>query len=254
MSELPQPTPDGIALGASLWLATRGAVAPIANRINNSGQFTVALTVSSFDLNQAGPVRIVTISPNAFHRNLTLGQSRTRLSLRWRSSLTGKNGTTPQLEFPGIFGAAGPPRVVISVDGSTASCYIADDANRRRAFLGPEVGLAAILHEGREWPVEVGSLTFWSSSLLISMIIYLPLGVLVGTAAGLAHRRRDRSTSTLIGVAIVLPALLVEGFVAGYGHGEFRLSMVALGIVLMLGGSPLLERGFGLPGYRIWYR
>jgi glycopeptide antibiotics resistance protein len=235
----PEFGPDGVTLDEGLWLATETAVAPLTDRINNSGQFTVALTVASLDLKQEGPARILTISRDPFHRNLTLGQEGRHLALRWRSPLTGENGMTPEIQFPEVFDSFEPQRMVISCNGITASFYTTRGAAGRKLFLGPEVGLAAILREDNYWPIVAGPFAFWQSNLLISALMFLPLGMLLGAVARVAQRRK-----VLLGLIIgglLLPAPLLEGFAARYGDGELRLGTIALGIAITSVGFAIIQ-------------
>lgn len=84
------------------------------------------------------------------------------------------------------------------------------------------------------WPVTVGHLAFWHPAVLLSAIIFLPFGVLAGTANQLAKRLRDRAGWALGG--ILLPAFLLEGFVAAWRQGELRGGMVALAVVMTAAG------------------
>ncbi len=238
-AETPEFQPGGVALEEGSWLATETVVSPLADRINTSRQFTVAITVATFDLTQAGPARIVTVSEDPFHRNLTLGQAGTRLALRWRSPLTGENGMTPELQFPGVFSSFEPQRIVISYNGITASVYTPGGAADRKVFLGPEVGFSAVLRETSYWPVKAGRFAFWQSALLLSALIFLPLGLLLGTAVRVAKRRTDQVGLMLGG--LFLPALVLEGFVAAYRNGELRLGMIALGIAVTSLGLVVMQ-------------
>ena len=49
-AETPEFRPTGVALEEGSWLATETVVGPLADRINTSKQFTVAMTVATFDL------------------------------------------------------------------------------------------------------------------------------------------------------------------------------------------------------------
>lgn len=236
----PEIGPNGVALDEGMWLATEKAVVPLTDRISASGQFTVTLTVASFDLKQEGPARILTISKDPFHRNLTLGQEGKHLALRWRSPLTGENGTTPEIQFPEVFDSLEPQRIVITCDGITASFYTTRGAAARKVFLGPEAGLSAILREDEYWPIVAGQFAFWQSSLLTSALMFLPLGILVGAAYGVAQRKTI--PLALIAGGLLLPAPLLEGFVARYGGGDLRLETVVLGIAITSLGFVIIQR------------
>jgi glycopeptide antibiotics resistance protein len=236
--ESPELGPDGVAFDEGLWLATEKAVVPLTDRINSSGQFTIALTVSSFDLTQEGPARILTISLDPFHRNLTLGQEGKHLAMRWRSPLTGENGMNPEIQFPGVFDSFEPQRMVISCNGITTGFYTTRGEADRKVFLGPEIGLLAILREDNYWSIVAGRFAFWQSNLLISVLMFLPLGMLLGAAFGVAQRK---IAPGLIAGGLFLPALLLEGFVARYVNGPPRLGTIAFCIVITSVGFVIIQ-------------
>ena len=143
-AEAPEFRPVSLALEDGSWLAIETPVSPLVDRINTSRQFTVAFTVTTFDLAQRGPARIEAVSEDPFQGNLTLGQAETRLVLRWRSPLTGKDGMTPELQFPGVFVSFEPQRVVISYDGTTAGGRCAIGLGR--------CGCGGVSTQGGNWP------------------------------------------------------------------------------------------------------
>ena len=70
-------------------------------------------------------------------------------------------------------------------------------------------------------------------------MIFLPLGLLLGTAVRVAKRRTDQVGLMLGG--LFLPTLLLEGFVAAYRNGELRLGMIALGITVTSLGFVVMQ-------------
>lgn len=242
-TEIPEFRPSGVSLRKGEWLATKAVFSPLAERINATRQFTVALTVATFNLKQEGPARIVTVSEDPYHRNLTLGQGGSRLILRWRSFLTGKNGITPELQFPGVFRSSEPQRLVISCDGITVSLYTPGGRADQRAILGPEAALSALLRDANYWPVQAGRLAFWQSAWLLSALLFLPLGVMMGVALNVAKRRSAQVGFVLGG--LLLPALLLEGFVAAFRNGSLRFETIAPEIVVT---------SLGLILARVWQR
>jgi hypothetical protein len=127
----------GATLDASFWLVTEAPVPAMAQRVNATRQFTVAVTVIPGNLEQDGPARILTVSGDPFHRNLTVGQAGTALVLRWRSFLTGNNGTSPEVVFPAVFSSTASQRLVISCHGARigfhrAGAGLGDDGSLRR--------------------------------------------------------------------------------------------------------------------------
>lgn len=169
----------GVVLGGEYWLATDTSVAPLARRINKTGQFTLAVTLATADIAQTGPARIVTVSVGPHLRNLTLGQENDRLVLRMRADYTGKNGTTPELQFPGILDSTTPRRMVVTYDGSTARVYMPGEGEYIYFALGPEVAfvsfLARAFYDLDYWPITVGAFTVWPITFLLYSVILFPI-------------------------------------------------------------------------------
>jgi VanZ family protein len=236
---MPRFLARSLILDDGSWLATGMSVGSLAARINSKKEFTLAITVATLDLTQTGPARIVTVSQDPFNRNLTLGQAGTGLALRWRSPVTGKNGTAPEVQFPGVFDSYEPQRLVITCDGKTARAY----TTRRNAgldlFLGPELGFAAIFHENSYWPVRAGPSGSSETAWLLPAVMFLPLGIFLGAAAGRLRRSRDRIVAVMAG--IMLPAMLVEGLVTAYRNGPPRFAMIGLSVALTSLGIVLMH-------------
>jgi VanZ family protein len=218
--------------GRHRWLLSEGPVAWLAERIDRSRQFTLALTVESVDATQGGPARILTISQDPFHRNLTLGQEGSELALRWRSNLTGANGLTPELRFPRVFATPGPRRLVISHDGVTVRLVSSQGSANSTFLLGPEVGFGAILRETTYWPVTAGEAILWGPTLVFGSLLLMPLGALVGVTsnAGTWMARAGRVS------AVVLVGTIMEGIVAAYSRGQMRVTVSALNVALAAAG------------------
>lgn len=247
--EDPQPGPGGIDLNGETWLATSSPVAELAGRVNRSGQFTIALTVATFDKSQTGPARIVTISRDPNHRNVTVGQEGEHLTFRWRSPLTGENGMTPELEFPDVFTSHEPVRAVLTFDGITARLFRAGEVRLIECFLGPEAGLGSVFNEGRHWPITPGRLPFFIYRIFISVLIFLPLGILLGTGFRLAEQGKARVILLMAG--IFLPSLLLEGFIAWYRSGSPRPEMCFMALATTttgVAGSLFFSRARGFDG------
>jgi VanZ family protein len=225
---------NGVSLQDGMWLLTTTSVATATERFNRSGQFTIGLTCAPSNLAQDGPARIVTISADPFYRNVTLGQARKNLALRWRSFLTRKNGMTPELQFPGVFNSTASQRIVVTCDGTKASVYTMDGVSDATMFLRPEVGFAALMHEENRLPVMVGSRALWPSTLLLYTLIFFPIGFALSALIRHLHPPGLRAFLTVTG--ILSPALLIESFVAIYQQVGLRTPMIALGSALTILG------------------
>lgn len=215
-------------LGGHRWLLSEGPATWLAERIGRSRQFTLALTVESFDAAQGGPARILTVAQDAFHRNLTVAQEGPELALRWRSRLTGANGLTPELRFPRVFASSGPRRLIISHDGVTVRLISSEGSANSTFVLGPEVGFGAILRETTYWPVTVEGGILWGTTLLFGSLLLMPLGALVGfTSNGGNWIARAVRIS-----GVVVVGTTMEGIVAAYSEGQMRVTVSAINVAM----------------------
>lgn len=71
----------------------------ISDSVRLSGRLTVEAWVRSAKLDQDGPARIVTLSPNTSQRNVTLGQDGARIEVRMRTTEVSDNGI-PSVSTP----------------------------------------------------------------------------------------------------------------------------------------------------------
>ena len=217
----------GIALDESSWIATARPVDYLTEAVNDSRQFAVALTVTPARLEQQGPARILTISKDPFHRNLTVGQSGTGLVVRWRSFLTGGNGSSPEMLFPAVFSSQTPQRLVISCGGARIGLYRTGQVSSTHV-LGPEVAFMAALKDNRDWLFSPESETLWVGVPWAACTL-LTLGFIAGTAG---RMQRLRSTGSVLGsiCAIGLPAVLLETAFALQWGLELRVGILLVGV------------------------
>lgn len=82
--------------GATLISSSQPAT-KVTNAVKQSGEITVEVWVRPANTTQEGPARMVTISNNPTNRNFTLGQEKTAIQARFRTSSTSDNGM-PALE------------------------------------------------------------------------------------------------------------------------------------------------------------
>jgi len=222
---------NAVVLDNDSWLSTERAVAPLARRINKSGQFTVALTLGTKDITQTGPARILTVSLNPYMRNLTLGQERSSLILRVRTRYSGENGTLPELQIPEVLVDTKPQRILISYDGMAADFYTSDKAEIRHFAFGPEVAFAVILKKiltaSKAWKIHTSDFSFLSASALFYLVIFFPLGVLLGVAVrlNLSHKK----LAPLIILILLFPSLIMETLIAYCRWQPPRIAIIALG-------------------------
>jgi len=83
---------NGISINNISDISTSSSVVLLNDSIGNSNQFSFELWLSTSQISQTGPARIVTISANENERNFTLGQSSDNFVLRTRTTETDLNG------------------------------------------------------------------------------------------------------------------------------------------------------------------
>lgn len=88
-----------------------------------SGELTIELVMTSANLKQRGPARIVSFSTDHNSRNFTIGQERGQLILRLRTSENDRNGTSPELTVADI-DAEERLHIVISYRSGQTVCRV----------------------------------------------------------------------------------------------------------------------------------
>ena len=94
---------NGVLVGPGEWLTTTEPFSDFSEHARRCHSFRIQTTVATTDPTQRGPARIVSISADAAHRNITLGQEKDALIIRLRTPAAGENGQKPELLVPGIF-------------------------------------------------------------------------------------------------------------------------------------------------------
>ncbi len=91
--------------------------------LQQSGKFTLSVTVQTGDTSQTGPGRVVSLSADPLHRNFTLGQEGPDLVFRLRTPFTGLNGSDPALVVPGVFSEIQKRHIVVTYDGAVLTVH-----------------------------------------------------------------------------------------------------------------------------------
>lgn len=95
------------AIGSSV-VQSSGPATKIIDALKASNEMTIEAWVTSANLNQTGPARVVSISADPFSRNFTLGQGSgtqgDRIEARLRTSTTSANGQPSTITPAGTFG------------------------------------------------------------------------------------------------------------------------------------------------------
>ena len=218
---------EDLKLDGNHWLETEQPVSYLIERLQDSSQFAILMTVAPADLQQTGPARILTISLNPRQRNLMLGQDGHDLILRFRSPMSGQNGAAPELAVPGIFTSESPQKLLISFDGLALQVYKADGHRAGRVEIGPGLTLLRAFVVSELAIQQIRSGGGWILMLVFYAFFFIPLGVLLALLIAQIESPTQRRIILLLG--IVLPSLLLELVLSTRNGFEPRLLNILLG-------------------------
>jgi glycopeptide antibiotics resistance protein len=138
-----RPTGDlGVVVGPEGWLTTGAPVTAFSAAARDGGEgFTVAGIFRAAETRQRGPARIISISADATHRNITLGQQGQDLVIRLRTPSAGVNGEKPAMVIPGLFASPATHRVVLSFDPPRMDVWVDGLAEDYAVSLAPGLAL-----------------------------------------------------------------------------------------------------------------
>jgi len=212
------------------WLESLTAVSNLTQRLLETSQLSLRLSVSTGDLEQGGPARIVSISEDPYLRNLTLGQEENDLVLRYRSRLTGENGIRPQFSFPAFFTSSDSTNFVVTVDCLNILLFDARSDTVRSLRLVPGVAFYyKYLHpifggESALGQVRVTPFSNWAYGLLFYAVVLLPIAMIMALPSVQTWPGRRRLMLLLVGL-LVIPILLEFALALGCSHSPRLLDI-----------------------------
>ena len=86
-------TPGSLTITGETVIASNQSAGQITDAIRKSGELSIEAWIRPANTTQEGPARIVTLSRDSTHRNVTLGQEANVFDVRLRTSRTSANGT-----------------------------------------------------------------------------------------------------------------------------------------------------------------
>jgi hypothetical protein len=213
---------NGLEVGSEQWMRTDASVDGISRRIDAANSFTVLVDATSTSPTQTGPARLVSISSDPHHTNLTIGQEGVDLVVRVRTAFTGDNGISPEFVVPGVFRNAPSRRLVVTYRPSTISVTVDHVDDTTSIALLPETVplVATFTDDVRELRFSALGNTF--RQLFFAAILFAPWTVWVTLVAFPQRRRRGQALAL-----VIVPIVLIEAVLAWTlpGH-SFRLGFV----------------------------
>lgn len=166
--------PGGLVIDSPTLIASKGPATKLIDAVRATDEITLEAWIAPANTNQNGPARIVTLSADAYNRNLTLGQDGSKYQVRLRTTTAGNNGMNPYLTsssgalYPGLShvvytrNASGVAKLYVDGELQTSATIKGDLANwdnNYRLALGNE------LTKGRPWLGEYQMLAIYSRVL-----------------------------------------------------------------------------------------
>ncbi|KAF3890523.1 MULTISPECIES: VanZ family protein [Nostocales] len=205
---------QGVFLSPGNWLETANPVTSLNKRIRETSELTISTTVASSDISQTGPARIISVSNGPLRRNFTLGQERTALDLRIRTSITGENGSELKMRVPNVFTDNNPHHIVLTYSKGTLQVYI-DTLSHFSTF-----NLLDLIPKQQQ--------------IFYYAITFIPLGICLTIITVLA-RRKIFLYRFLLFSGILLPSLILESILVSENGKSISLRNFLLGIFFTTG-------------------
>ena len=115
---------SGILLNSEQWLKTAQPARYLTKRLQNTGEFSLFLTISTDEFAQTGPARIISLSKEIYNHNLIIGQEKTDLSFRLRTPITGSNANQPEFIIPEVFNSNTVHKLIITFSDNRLNFYL----------------------------------------------------------------------------------------------------------------------------------
>jgi VanZ family protein len=213
-------TKKGIFLTPSSWLKSAESAKIINQRIGETSKFTVITTIAAANYNQAGPARIISLSGDSLHRNLTIGQANQDLQLRLRTPITGQNGSEIKISVPKVFADTNNHQIVITYSKGIINVYV-DKYDNVYKF-----NLLELLPNNQK--------------IFAYAVSFLPLGLCLAVLS-IITKRKFNLNRIILAIGILLPSLIVESILIHLNGKSLSLVNLAFGIFFTACTALLLQ-------------
>lgn len=211
---------EEVPLNSVHWLKTKIPATTLSQKISKTSEFTISTNITTAEIQQSGPARIISLSADAQHRNFTLGQQEENLEFRVRTPLTGSNASDLKLKVPGVFIAEKSHHIVITYRKATLEIYIDKLQNYHSLHLLELIPKKQIL--------------FYYG------ITFIPLGVCLALLTTLAKRKLNLYR-LLLWTGILLPSVILEATLISGSNKSFSPKNLLVGIFFTAGTMSILR-------------
>lgn len=224
---------QAVEINRGRWLKTENQVANLIHQLQQSDELTLSTIIAPKNIFQTGPARIVSISQDSFHRNLTLAQEKSDLVFRLRTPLTGDNASEPELIVPNVFKNTDFHQILITFNRQDINFYIDKSEPEYTFAFEPEITFLSYYPLViPNWQINLNNFNKLLYRLIFYGIIFIPLGILGGIILTLFPRKLS-SQILLIGSICGLPALSIEQLYANVTAQPIRSFNLLLGIAIL---------------------
>jgi len=173
------PAHSGERRSPVVWFETEHPVTNLVRTVAATSTFTMFLTFATDDTQQAGPARIVSVSRDPYHRNITVGQQGADLRIRIRTFVTTENGDRPEYCIPDVFTDLTPHNMVIVYSPSRLQIYMDGASNIYSIVPAADLSLVRHLFSPKAGCFVLQNVHISVYWIMYYLLVFSPLGAIV---------------------------------------------------------------------------
>jgi glycopeptide antibiotics resistance protein len=216
---------NGVWVGQKAWLQSKELPTALISKLSSTSQFTLSAKVTPSRIDQVGPARIISISRDSFHRNLTIGQLGQTFVLRLRTPLMGSNGKRPEINISKVFKDTTTHQIAVVYDRALLKIYIDTIPSVRQLRLTPDINLFLYLFHIFDGQIDLRTFNPSLYQWYYRWLVFLPLGAIVGLLASVSIGRLFFYLLLLFG-GILVPATILEVLCWSPSDGSIDLKLL----------------------------
>lgn len=221
-------SPSDTLFSPDHWLETAGSALSLVERIRKSSQFTLGISVKTYDTTQAGPARIVSLSFDPNLRNFTLGQQQSDLIFRLRTPVTAaSDGGNAALRVPGIFAHTNLQNLIITYDGAKLILYVNGVPQPTKFELSPGSAVFSPFIDSSLLASQFCQLLYYAS-------VCIPLGIFVMLITEVVSGQIMKRT-LLVSGGVVFACVSLEGLLVATSGKNWNTEGLLISIAMMFG-------------------
>ncbi len=223
---------SGIDCRSDGWWQAVGGSRELNEAVRKSGTIRLQVLARPATTDQRGPARILSISRDPGHRNLTIGQESRDLVVRIRRRWAGSNGTRPYYRISNVFEERQPTWIIVDVNSDSTTVIAGGKRVTNRHDIARQWWI--LLLPGYRW----NSVPLGTPAAFLYWAIVLGLFGLITGSASVGERKSLWLTATICGIPSVIGWFLIRiATDAGIGWE----SLIAMPTAMI--GSAILARG-----------